>query len=192
MTKLAPVLAALSMLAPAFVRADAVEPPPDACPPGSDPQSSHSGPLCALRPDCTDDASCGAGSHCVDVRQCVDTRGCGGGWTGPDCTVQHVMDVCDDTRPCGGSATCTARRVCVAEGASLPPATGPAEGTVTETPPAEGTPAEGGETSSPPPAGESHGCSAGRGAEAPSLAIVLGALGVALAGWRRRRTTGRS
>lgn len=103
----------LLALAPAAARADVVGPPPESCPAGSSPQSSHAGPLCVPMAECTSSAMCMDGAACAPVSQCIETRGCGG-LRPPDsgpCTVEHVVG------PCGAGDTCTtgvcrSRRVC--------------------------------------------------------------------------------
>jgi len=122
----------LTLASASLARADAVEPAPEHCPPGSEGRSSHAGPVCAPTAECTDDANCGTGEHCAEISQCIDTRPCGGGWSPPDCTQENVMDVCDATTNCGGTATCRTRRVC--QPAPEPP---PAEPAPAAPPPAE-------------------------------------------------------
>lgn len=77
-------------LLPMSVSADAVPPPPDSCPRGQIPITSHAGPQCVLPPpkdcppgwraeirgvcrleSCTKDADCGAGHQCREADLCL-------------------------------------------------------------------------------------------------------------------------
>jgi hypothetical protein len=100
-------------------RADAVEPPPDNCPAGSNPGSSHSGPLCSPRPVCLNDLMCESGDACEPVRLCVVQRACGG-LRPPDagpCFIDHAVGVCGADGSCS-EGSCLIRDACVVPGST--------------------------------------------------------------------------
>ncbi|MDQ3038047.1 MAG: MYXO-CTERM sorting domain-containing protein [Myxococcota bacterium] len=113
------LLAAVVALSSSVALADAVGPPPESCPPGSTPQSSHAGPLCVPLGECSSSTECSAGATCEAVSQCVETRDCGG-LRPPDsgpCTVDHVVGACGEGSTCA-VGTCRTRRVCTTASAS--------------------------------------------------------------------------
>lgn len=103
----------LLALSPALAFADVVGPPPDSCPVGSTPATSHSGPFCTPMAECSSDSACGAGAACDTVLQCVETRACGGLQI-PDaepCTLENVVGPCSGAGTCA-TGECRTRRVC--------------------------------------------------------------------------------
>lgn len=114
-------LAVLSIasLSPHGARADVVDPPPENCPAGTNPGSSHSGPICSPRPACMSDVMCGGGEACEEVRLCVVQRPCGG-LLPPDagpCFIDHAVGFCGADGSCG-EGTCVIRDVCAAPGST--------------------------------------------------------------------------
>jgi hypothetical protein len=117
------VLALFSWLSilihPAAGHADAVEGPPDNCPAGSDPATSHAGPHCRPRPSCMTDLTCDTGQACEEVRLCVVSVPCGGrGFpdSGP-CFEPHVMGRCAADGSCA-VGTCLIQNACIAPGSA--------------------------------------------------------------------------
>jgi len=164
-------------------RADVVMPPPASCPPGSQPQSSHAGPLCAPAADCHADAECTGGTRCVAVQHCVESRQCGGWSSGnPNCHVETVAGDCGAGGACA-SGTCRERHVCTA-GATPPPTTPPPSTPPPSTPPSPPPP-----STQPPAQAHDDDCSVGgsAGRALPLGGLIAGALAVALATARRRR-----
>lgn len=148
-------------------RADVVMPPPDDCPAGTTPATSHTGPHCVLAPPC-DEAACSAGERCAPVRLCQTQVACGGWSVGnPDCHETHVTAGPE----CAG--TWIEHPACAAEVAAET-STETTETTETETAPAT-VPERGG--------GCAH-CTVGR-ASPPGAALVV--LALALAARRLRR-----
>ncbi len=118
---------ALLLVAATSARADVVGPPPESCPVGSVPASSHIGGFCRA-PRCEGSGSCELEVGLIEPKKlsgtCQERKLClakvtqKGGWASGRVT-ETVEDACESA-PCR-SGTCTTLRVCVAEGAHLGP-----------------------------------------------------------------------
>lgn len=100
---------------PDAARADAVFPPPDTCPPGSVPSTSHAGPHCRPAAECVLSSMCGAGEACEAVGLCIEDVPCGGRLPPGDagvCTEPHVVGTCSPSGACS-VGSCELRNVCV-------------------------------------------------------------------------------
>src|SRR4051812_34037869 len=98
MKKISLLSGLVAALLAATARADVVGPPPDHCPPGSEPSSSHQGPFCLPKP-CTSDADCGSARSpkpffCRASSLCIDAKS------------QNVVDTCDPGGTCASPASC--------------------------------------------------------------------------------------
>ncbi len=103
--------------------ADALSPPPDDCPVGTQGEICHGPSHCRARA-CTDDSGCGGGMTCEERALCVDSINCGGGW-GPPSMVETITDSCSGSATCE-RGECRTLRVCVG-GASPVEGTDPVE-----------------------------------------------------------------
>ena len=117
-TTLAAVLSLAVLLSPASAGADAVSPPPDDCPAGSEGTASHCGAYC--RPiACNDDSDCDDGKSCLEQSLCIyQIEGPCGGWIPQDAGVEYydaVNGICSDGAACN-SGQCQAIKVCAAAG----------------------------------------------------------------------------
>lgn len=129
LSRLLPVsLAAITLLLSPAVRADAVLPPPEDCPPGSIGQSSHNGPFCSVT-TCSTDADCegkcswrdrdrGRRLRCEDsVPLCIEQREFSN-WRRPqNSQTKNIVPVavgsCDGSRACASPAVCETTKRCV-------------------------------------------------------------------------------
>ncbi len=96
--------------------ADVVGPPPDHCPNGSIPDSSHAGPTC-WPSVCSSNSDCDSGEVCVERALCVEpVHGFshGGGFT-----LDHAVTSCDGSGVCPPGATCQSDRRCMPRVATL-------------------------------------------------------------------------
>lgn len=117
-TTLAALLSLALLLSPAIAGADAVSPPPEDCPAGSEGNASHCGPYC--RPiSCNDDSDCDDGKSCTEQSLCIyQIEGPCGGWVPQDAGVEYydaVNGVCSDGAVCN-SGQCQVIKVCTAAG----------------------------------------------------------------------------
>ncbi len=108
------VLLCLALAGPAA--ADVVGPPPDHCPNGSIPDSSHAGPTC-WPSVCTTNSDCSGGEVCVERALCVEPVN--GFSHGGQFTLDHAVTSCDGDRLCPPGATCQSDHRCMPRAATL-------------------------------------------------------------------------
>jgi hypothetical protein len=105
-------------------RADAVPPPPNDCPAGSQGETCHGSPYCQPAA-CKTDADCTTGQTCAVVSLCISMTSCFGSVAPPDggsntIPEQNVVGPCNADGTCdgvgGGGASCTPVRVCATPG----------------------------------------------------------------------------
>ena len=97
-------------LAPSSASADAIMPPPEHCPEGSNPSSSHAGAYCAVPYPCRD-TGCSPGDECRTVHVCVQPRS--GYSNGGPFTVDEVVASCSAGSTCADGSPCQERTGCV-------------------------------------------------------------------------------
>jgi len=104
----------LSLL-PGSARADAIMGPPERCPPGAVPASSHAGSYCDPS-ICTSNGDCESGHVCTKQPLCVEPMtGYHGG--GP-LTVDNALTTCAGDGTCPPSTTCITEMRCVSRASS--------------------------------------------------------------------------
>ena len=108
------VLLCLALAGPAA--ADVVGPPPDRCPNGSIPDSSHAGPTC-WPSVCSTSSDCSGGEICVERALCVEPVN--GFSHGGQFTLDHAVTSCDGSGVCPPGATCQSERRCMPRVATL-------------------------------------------------------------------------
>ena len=108
------VLLCLALAGPAA--ADVVGPPPDRCPNGSIPDSSHAGPTC-WPSVCSTSSDCSGGEICVERALCVEPVN--GFSHGGQFTLDHAVTSCDDDGICPPGATCATDYRCMPRAATL-------------------------------------------------------------------------
>lgn len=107
------VLAIVLLLGSAgTARADAVMPPPEDCPVGSEGVRCHGPRRCAPR-TCSGDSDCNGG-RCVELALCVSTHSCSGPRREPQ--LDHVEGPCGADDACDSERGATCRRVSVCTG----------------------------------------------------------------------------
>jgi len=97
-------------LLPAPASADVVGPPPERCPFGSIPDTSHAGPTCTPAA-CTSALDCEIGQVCVEYGLCVESVN--GFSHGYSFQMEHALTACGEGGTCPPSATCVTDRRCV-------------------------------------------------------------------------------
>jgi hypothetical protein len=96
--------------------ADVVGPPPDNCPNGSYPDSSHAGPTC-WPTVCTSNNECTSGEVCVERALCIEPVQ---GWgRGGQFTLDHAVTSCDGSGVCPPGASCMTNHRCMPRVATL-------------------------------------------------------------------------
>ena len=96
--------------------ADVVGPPPDRCPNGSIPDSSHAGPTC-YPSVCSGNGDCGQGEVCVERALCIEPVM---GWShGGQFSMDHAVTSCDGSGVCPPGATCESDHRCMPRAATL-------------------------------------------------------------------------
>jgi len=104
------------LLAPGPALADAIGPPPEHCPNGSIPESSHAGEYC-WPSTCTSSADCEQGQECVERALCIEpVQGYSRG--GPF-TVDHAVTSCGADGNCPAGSTCISDLRCMPKGATF-------------------------------------------------------------------------
>jgi hypothetical protein len=97
-------------------RGDAVEPPPEDCPPGSRGTASHCGPHCSPQ-TCDGSTPCGDGTTCQERDLCIRQLDCMS--MGGPFTADAVEGECGGGGACS-AGTCQSVRVCVSSDRASP------------------------------------------------------------------------
>ncbi len=108
------------LCSPAIAWADVVGPPPEDCPAGTRPMSSHCGPHC-IADTCSNDSECNDGESCVERSLCIyQYQGPCGNHPPDAATTTHdaVAAACPNGNACD-KGTCETLDVC---SAPIPPA----------------------------------------------------------------------